>query len=195
MGGASEVRSWKNSLLEMAKVLQDEEIPADVGIAIEYQLPNSSKRIDFMITGEDAEGAPKVVIVELKQWSSSRHSGKDGIIWANRGGRSGETEGTHPSYQAWSYAARLEDLNTAVQEGGMRLQPCAYLHNHLRDGQIDHNDYLPYIKRAPLFLKNDKEKLSRFISAHVRRGDRLKALYAIENGHIRPSKSLMDYVV
>lgn len=193
-GGVSEVRSWRSSLFEMAKVLQDEEIPDDAGIAIEYQLPSSSQRIDFMITGEDAEGQPKVVIVELKQWSSSRSSSKDGVVWARRGGHAGETEGPHPSYQAWSYAARLQDLNAAVHEGGMRLQPCAYLHNHPSDGEIDHPHYKTHIERAPLFLKHDKQRLSRFISRHVRRGDRLKALYAIERGHIKPSKSLMDYV-
>lgn len=193
-GGASEIRSWKNSLFEMAKVLQDDEIPNDAGVAIEYQLPNSSQRIDFMVTGEDERGHPKVVIIELKQWSSSRHGGKDGVIWARRGGLAREIEGAHPSYQAWSYAARLEDLNTAIHDGGMQLLPCAYLHNHPSDGEIDHPDYKPYIEKAPLFLKNDKEKLSRFISTHVRRGDRLKSLYAIENGRIKPSKSLMDYV-
>lgn len=178
----------------MAKVLQDEEIPDDAGIAIEYQLPRSSQRIDFMITGEDETGSPKVVIVELKQWSSSRYSSKDGVVWARRGGRNAELEGPHPSYQAWSYAARLEDLNAAVHEQGIRLQPCAYLHNHPRDGQIDHPHYELHIQRAPLFLKSDKVKLSRFISKHVRRGDRLKSLYAIEHGRIQPSKSLMDYV-
>lgn len=193
-GGESEVRSWRSSLFEMAKVLQDEEIPGDAGIAIEYQLPGSSQRIDFMITGEDETGSPKVVIVELKQWSSSRYSSKDGVVWARRGGRNAELEGPHPSYQAWSYAARLEDLNAAVHEQGIRLQPCAYLHNHPRDGQIDHPHYEPHIQRAPLFLKSDKVKLSRFISKHVRRGDRLKSLYAIEHGRIQPSKSLMDYV-
>lgn len=193
-GSESEMRSWKNSLLEMAKVLQDEEIPDDAGIAIEYQLPRSSQRIDFMITGEDETGSPKIVIVELKQWSSSRYSSKDGVIWARRGGRIAEIEGPHPSYQAWSYAARLEDLNAAVHEHGIRLQPCAFLHNHPRDGQIDHPHYDPHIQRAPLFLKSDKVKLSRFISNHVRRGDRLRSLYAIERGRIQPSKSLMDYV-
>jgi hypothetical protein len=65
--GQSEVRSWKNSLMEMAKVLNDDEIPSDAGIAIEYQLPLQSKRIDFVITGEDAQARSKVVIVELKQ--------------------------------------------------------------------------------------------------------------------------------
>lgn len=192
--GSSEMQSWKHSLLEMAKVLGDEEIPEDAGVAIEYQLPQTSKRIDFVITGEDAAARTKVMIIELKQWSESRRSDKDAIVWARRGGRAGEREGTHPSYQAWSYAAYLQDFNTAVQDGGMTLQPCAYLHNHPRDGEIDHPHYRAHLERAPLFLARERAKLQAFIREHVRHGDRRGALYAIENGRIRPSKMLADSV-
>lgn len=190
----AEIQAWKHSLLEMAKVLQDEEIPPDAGVAIEYQLPQSSKRIDFVITGEDAAARTKVVIVELKQWSESRRSEKDAIVWARRGGRVRETEGPHPSYQAWSYAAYLEDFNGAVQEGAMALQPCAYLHNHPRDGEIDHPHYREHIERAPLFLARERARLQAFIREHVRHGDRRGALYTIEHGRIRPSKMLADAV-
>ena len=193
--GQSEIRSWKNSLMEMAKVLNDDEIPSDAGVAIEYQLPLQSKRIDFVITGEDAQARSKVVIVELKQWSESRRSDKDAIVWARRGGRVGETEGPHPSYQAWSYAAYLEDFNRAVHEGDMKLQPCAYLHNHPRDGEIDHSHYREHIQKAPLFLARERDKLQRFIREHVRHGDRKGILYTIENGRIQPSKMLADSVV
>lgn len=192
--GEAEVQSWRHSLLEMAKVLDDDEIPSDAGVAIEYQLPQTSKRIDFVITGEDASARSKVIIVELKQWSESRVSEKDGIVWARRGGRTGEREGPHPCYQAWSYAALLEDFNVAVQEGRMRLQPCAYLHNHPRDGRIDHANYRSHIERAPLFLADERTRLQAFIREHVKHGDRRKALYAIENGRIRPSRLLADSV-
>ncbi len=192
--GPSEIQAWKHSLLEMAKVLGDDEIPDDAGVAIEYQLPQSSKRIDFVITGEDASARTKVIIVELKQWSESRRSEKDAIVWARRGGRAGEREGPHPSYQAWSYAAYLQDFNAAVQDGAMTLQPCAYLHNHPRDGEIDHPHFRAHLERAPLFLARERAKLQAFIREHVRHGDRKGALYAIENGSIRPSKLLIDSV-
>ena len=192
--GPGERGAWKHSLVEMARVLADDEIPEDVGVAIEYQLPQTSKRIDFLIAGEGGDGRPKVLIVELKQWSSSRRSDKDAIVWARRGGRSGEREGPHPSYQAWSYAAYLQDFNAAVGDGAVRLQPCAYLHNHPRDGEIDHRHYDEYIERAPLFLARERAKLQAFIRQHVRHGDRKQALYAIENGQIRPSKLLIDCV-
>ena len=93
----AEIQAWKHSLLEMALVLQDEEIPSDAGVAIEYQLPQSSKRIDFVITGEDAAARTQVVIVELKQWSESRRSETDAVVWARRGGRAGGTGGPNAS--------------------------------------------------------------------------------------------------
>lgn len=76
----------------------------------------------------------------------------------------------------------------------MALQPCAYLHNHPRDGEIDHPHYRAHLERAPLFLARERAKLQAFIRQHVRHGDRKGALYAIENGRIRPSKLLIDSV-
>jgi hypothetical protein len=69
----------------------------DPGVGIEHQLPQTAERTDFVINGEDDRARPSVVIVELKQWSSSRHGDKDAIVWARRGGPGRETEGTHPS--------------------------------------------------------------------------------------------------
>lgn len=192
--GEAEFRAWGNSLTEMARVLADEEIPADSTVAIEYQLPQNAKRIDLLIAGEDDAGSARVVIVELKQWSSSSRSSKDAIILARRGGPTGEREGVHPSYQAWSYAAYLHDFNAAVEDVPVGLRPCAYLHNHPRDGEIDHPHYAEHLARAPLFLKDERAKLQAFIRQHVRRGDRHKALYAIEHGRIRPSKLLIECV-
>ncbi|XAH23612.1 DNA/RNA helicase domain-containing protein [Xylophilus sp. GW821-FHT01B05] len=192
----AELRAWTHSLSHMAKVLNDDEIPDDAGVAIEYQVPQTAKRIDFLITGLDEQRQPKVVIVELKQWSEARISEKDGIIWARRGGRAGETEGAHPSYQAWSYAALLNDFNAAVLDDGIALQPCAYLHNYpQRDGVIDHPSYSPHIERAPLFLKPERDRLQAFIRRHVRHGDSKNLLYRIEHGRIQPSKMLADAVV
>ena len=82
-----------------------------------------------------------------------------------------------------------------MQDQHLTLQPCAYLHNHPRDGEIDHPHYREHIDKAPLFLARERSKLQAFIRQHVRHGDRRQALYAIENGRIRPSKMLADSVV
>lgn len=193
----SEFRSWKNSLGEMAKVLRDPGIPDDIGVGVEFGIPQTSKRIDFILSGRTDEG-PKLIIVELKQWSEAKLSPKDGLVIARRGGRAPESEGTHPCYQAWSYAALLEGFNEAVYERNVALNPCAYLHNYVQDGVIDDpQHYGDYIRKAPLFLKGEAERqrLRDFIKQHVKYGDNAELIYEIENGRIKPSKALVDSLV
>lgn len=48
---AAEMNAWKNSLGAMSRVLRDEEIPNDIGVAIELHIPQTSKRIDITLTG------------------------------------------------------------------------------------------------------------------------------------------------
>lgn len=189
----SEFKSWRASLAAMARVLRDEDIPDDIGVGVEFGIPQTAKRIDFILSGKASDDTPHVVIVELKQWSKSRISEKDGILIANRGGGA-ETEGAHPSYQAWSYAALLNGFNEAVYESGTELRPCAYLHNYKDDGVIRNAHYAAYLDKAPVFLDGTDElnKLRAFIKQHVRKGDQGKLLYEIENGRIRPSKMLAD---
>jgi hypothetical protein len=193
----AEYRAWKNSLGEMAKVLRDPGIPDNAGVGVEFGIPQTSKRIDFIISGR-TEAGPNLIIVELKQWSEASLTGKDGVIAARRGGAAPEREGAHPCYQAWSYAALLEGFNEAVYERSVALSPCAYLHNYVQDGIIDHPEYYgDYIRKAPLFLKGEEERrrLREFIKQHVKYGDNAELIYQIENGRIRPSKMLVDSLV
>jgi DUF2075 family protein len=188
-----EYRAWRGSLPHMAKVLHDPAIPGDVGVAIEYGIPQSGKRIDFLVSGRNEDDSANLIIVELKQWSSALASDKDGIVIANRGGRA-QSEGTHPSYQAWSYASLLRGFNDAVHDPAIGLSPCAYLHNYADDGVLTHERYGPYVDRAPVFMRGESElrKLREFIRRHVPKGDSGKLLFEIENGRIRPSKALAD---
>src|SRR5690554_364734 len=130
-GGVSpnEVRSWQNSLNFMRNVLDDPAIPADAGVAVEYAIPQSSKRIDFILTGQGRapERKETAVIIELKQWDQVACTDMDAIVATYVGGAVREVP--HPSYQAWSYAALLEDFNETVQADDIQLRPCAYLHN------------------------------------------------------------------
>lgn len=191
--GESELRSWAMSLIYMAKVLNDEGVPDDCGVAIEYHIPQSTKRVDFLVTGLNQMGKAVVVIVELKQWSVADATSKDAVVKTWLGGAM--VERPHPSYQAWTYATLLQGFNEAVYQGGIQLRPCAYLHNYSRStaGLFD-AFYASHIERAPVFVSGDEERhrLREFIATHVKRGDEGRALYAIEQGRIRPSKSLAD---
>jgi len=188
--GKSEIDSWTNSLQYMERVLNDSSIPDDAGIAIEYHIPQSSKRIDFIITGSDADDKESAVLIELKQWQKAELTDMDAVVITRF--KHGETETTHPSYQAYSYKRLLEDFNQTVDEEKIQLYPCAYLHNYDSDNVIDNDFYGEHIKNAPLFLKPDAIKLREFIKSHVKYGDKKKIMYRIDHGKIRPSKSLAD---
>lgn len=191
-----EVRSWANSLAYMGKVLVDDDIPDDCGVAIEYNIPQTAKRVDFLLTGKTADQKDCLVIVELKQWETAQKTEKDAIVVTRFA--KGTAEVSHPSYQAWSYAALLEGYNEAVYDGGIQLSPCAYLHNYAdHDGAICDPFYADHIRRAPVFLKGEDERrhLQEFIKKHVRYGDKAQTLFRIEGGRIRPSKSLADGLV
>jgi uncharacterized protein len=190
--GRSEVRSWKESLISVAKVLNDDGIPSDCGVAIEYGIPQTSKRIDFILSGANDAQVEQLVIIELKQWESARKTDRDGIVCTRFA--HGEKETSHPSYQAWSYASLLNSFNEAVYNADIGLRPCAYLHNYTDDGVITDSFYAHYIQLAPVFLKGEAEKtkLGDFIKYHVRHGDKRSLLYRIENGRIRPSKGLVE---
>lgn len=186
----NEVNSWRNSISHMHRVMVDNEIPDSAGVSIEFQIPLTSKRIDFIISGLNEEEKEQVIIIELKQWSSAELTQKDGVVetWINHS----KTETAHPSYQAWSYAALIEDFNESVREEGIGLIPCAYLHNYEADNVIANPFYGEYIKRAPLFFKSDALKLREFIKKYIKYGDTKDTLYKIENGRIRPSKQLAE---
>lgn len=185
----NEIRSFENSLSYMERVINDVSIPNDCGISIEYHLPQTSKRVDFIITGKDGH-QENVVIIELKQWQTSELTSRDGIVKTRF--QYGVSETSHPSYQAWSYAALLTSFNATVDEESIALYPCAYLHNYTPDENIGNNFYSYYIEKAPIFLKPDALKLREFISKYIKQGDDSNIMFRIDNGKIKPTKSLAD---
>lgn len=194
--GDAEFKSWVNSLEYMYKVLNDNKIPSDSGIAIEYNLPNTAKRVDFLISGYDNERKANVVIIELKQWERlSKVEGLDALVETFTGGANRRV--VHPSYQAWSYASMIRDYNEFAQNAGVQLWPCAYLHNYLRESNdpLDDPMYQDYLSEAPAFTKGDVRKLREYIKGAVKTGDNADILYDIDNGKIKPSKSLQDAIV
>ncbi|MGM0632398.1 MAG: DNA/RNA helicase domain-containing protein [Pseudomonadota bacterium] len=191
--GESEVNSWRNSLQNMSQILRDPDIPGDAGVNIEYHIPLTSKRIDFILTGRDAEQRETAVIVELKQWSKATATRKDGIISTFLGG--GERETSHPSYQAWTYAALIEDYNETVRKEEIALAPCAYLHNMDIGNAVNDPCYQAHTDRAPVFISRDVERFTGFLKKHVKYGDNRQIMYRIEHGKIRPSRNLADSLV
>lgn len=192
-GSPSEINSWNNSLHFMKDVLNDPYFSMDCNVAIEYNIPQTSKRVDFMIMGNNGK-EDHVVIVELKQWGKvdkvddfSGHSVMSDL-------KSHEPV-AHPSYQAYSYKCLILDYCDDEHVNDKTVRPCAYLHNLNEKYRpvIEDNLYSEWISEAPVFLQHDVLKMRNFIKQYIN----LKAtdgslLYKIEEGRLRPTKSLQD---
>ena len=191
--GLSETRSWMNSLSRMRSVLDDCDIPSDAGIAIEYNIPTTSKRVDFIISGYDDDKKMEAVFIELKQWDSAERIEGENCVSTYLGGRKRAT--THPSYQVWSYTQLLKNNNLNIQKKNIKLQPCAYLHNYRvvsDDDAILDKKFDYFIERAPVFTMTDEIKLTDYIKEHIKYGDKLVTVKNIDESVLRPSKSLQD---
>lgn len=174
-------------------VMDDEAIPQDAGVAIEYVLPTSRKRIDFLLTGFDQVSKKQAVIIELKQWTEvSEVRGQNEVVRTLLGG--GMREVPHPSYQALSYAEYLKDYNESVRRINLGLHPCSLLHNYQEQDhdQLFHPKFSALLKKSPSFTARHIQDLQAYIRKYIQRGDQQAILVEIENGKIKPSKSLQD---
>jgi hypothetical protein len=191
----SEVAAWGNSLRAMAQVVEYAKLN-DHGVVVEYELPSSSRRLDFMICGRNVSHRDEAVIVELKQWSECEAAEAEGLVSTWVGGRNREV--AHPSVQVGQYQQYLADTHSAFYEGSdpIRLGACSYLHNY----EIRPNDVLmapkfsEAIARCPLFGADAVDGLKDYLRGRLPTGKGEAVLARIEQSRYRPSRKLMDYV-
>lgn len=194
-GQEREFESWHNSMKFMRDIVDDSEIDNDVQIAIEYNIPQTSKRVDFIIIGADAKDKENIVIVELKQWSRAEVVDDDMHFSVRTYVANDKRIVCHPSYQAYSYSRFLNNYSQSIHERNIHLIPCAYLHNYLPAYKqaLSADIYKEWYTTAPFFIMDEVQQFNAFIKKYVTRksahGD---LLYQIENGRIRPTKSLQD---
>ena len=194
--GESEIHSWQTSLSYMANVMRDIAIPDLAGVAIEYIVPNTQKRVDFIITGLDQHNKEHVIIVELKQWGEAfKVADKDNIVSTYL--RGGLHEVTHPSYQAWSYCSLIENFNEDVQTRPIELHPCAFLHNFDESISTELRDsiYSAILDISPMFTLGQMNNLRNFIKTYIPKPDTTNIIESIEHGRLRPSKALQDSIL
>jgi hypothetical protein len=98
----------------MAGILQYGDL-LDHGVMLEYQLPLTSRRLDFMVTGKGQSNADNAVIVELKQWDTCGPADGENEVVTFVGGANREV--LHPSAQVGRYRMYLSDTHTAFHEG------------------------------------------------------------------------------
>ena len=190
-----EYRSWNNSLEVVSSTLKNSEVNNDLWVAIEYQIPLTSKRVDFLISGLDDKEQETVVAIELKQWDKVEKTNLENCVKTYVDGRNDVRP--HPSQQILSYCQLISNFNVSVQEDGINMVPCAFLHNYPSEkkGVLEDADYSYVVSKAPLFYKTDRELLGNFIKKHVKKPAKRDLFEVIDNGKLKPSKALQDSIL
>jgi len=189
----NEYAAWRNSLGNgMSHIISSPQIPEDAGIAIEYQLNRLRNRIDFIVSGKDANGKESMVIVELKQWTEIEFSELPEHVLTFVGQKKRDV--VHPSYQARSYASLLEMYNEYVYETPVEVTSCAYLHNCPETLVVNDSRYEEALRNTPVFVKGQKREIVDLIASKISSGGGVDLLRRIDEAPTRPSLQLADAV-
>ena len=184
----SEEKAFRNSLPAVANALRNVNIPLDVEVAIEYSIPLTNRRIDFMMCGEDENGKDHIIICELKQWESVIHTDMEDVV------KVGSEDHVHPSWQAYSYGTTISNFNEYVYSNNIEINPCAFLHNYRRRdiNEICNDIYSEGIKKAKPFISDEYVDFANFIAKYIKCKSKSNLLYEIEKGKIKPSEMLAN---
>ena len=163
-------------------------IPPDVQVGLEVNVPLTSKRIDFVIAGEDDSGQKNIVIVELKQWEEVKHTDMSDVVLL------GKQEKVHPSWQAYSYGTTISNFNEYVENNPINLYTCCFLHDYKTEceDEIKNNVYSEGLQKSPAFISNEWVRFAEFISSKIKKSSDVNILYELVNGRIKPSTFLVD---
>ena len=194
-GQDREFTAWQNSMQFMRNIVDNPEIEDDVQIAIEYNIPQTSKRVDFIIIGANETGHDSIVIVELKQWKEAEKVDDDMHFCVRTFVANEKRIVCHPSYQAYSYSRFIANYSQIVNENQIRLVPCAFLHNYkpAYKQALAADIYKEWYTSAPFFIMDEVQPFIDFIKKYVtRKSSKGDLLYLIDHGRIKPTKSLQD---
>ena len=194
-GHEKEYSSWQNSMQFMRNIVDDSQIDDEVRICIEYNIPLTSKRVDFIIAGADKAGNENIVIVELKQWQKAEVVADDMHYCVKTFIANTDRIVCHPSYQAYSYSCFLKNYSQSLTDESINLVPCAYLHNYQPEYRqtLSNPIYKEWFEVAPFFIKNEVAVFSDFVKKYItKKSSKGDLLYLIDHGRLRPTKALQD---
>lgn len=186
--GESEQRAFRHSLPAIANALRNTNLPGDVEVAIEYKIPLTNRRIDFIIAGSDEHGKDHIVICELKQWEKVTHTNMEDVVLV------GNEEHVHPSWQAYSYGTTISNFNEYVYSNNIEVNTCAFLHEYQREyvNEIKNPIYKNGINKSIPFISDEYQDLAAFVSKYIKTKSNKNLLYEVEQGRIKPSKMLAN---
>ena len=190
--GGAEFASWQNSLTALALVIDQAEL-SDHGVILEYQLGNTSRRLDALLTGCDNRSDEHAVIVELKQWGETAASNADGCVETFVGQRLRPVP--HPSVQVGQYEQWLLDNHTVFYDDKVLLSGVSWLHNMLYNAtdELFAPKHAEYLATNPLFTGDQSDVLAEFLNERLSDGDGIPVMEKVLDSRYKPSKKLLDH--
>ncbi len=191
--GAAEFNSWQNSLQALALLINQAELE-DHGVILEYQLGNTSKRLDAMLTGRSTSSAENAVVVELKQWGATAPSPADGCVETFVGQRIRRV--LHPSVQVGGYQQWLLDNHSVFYDtDSVGLGAVSYLHNMQFDprGELWADRHAESLKANPLFTGDQSDLLADYLNERLSAGEGIPVMSRVLESNYRPSRKLLEH--
>lgn len=190
--GGAEFNAWQNSLTALALVIDQAEL-TDHGVILEYQLGNTSRRLDAMLTGHAPTSAEHAVVIELKQWGETAASNADGCVETFVGQRLRPVP--HPSVQVGQYEQWLLDNHTVFYDDAVILSGVSWLHNMLYNAsdELFAPKHAEYLATNPLFTGDQSDVLADFLNARLSEGDGIPIMERVLESRYKPSKKLLDH--
>lgn len=198
--GDSEIKSWKENCDALKVLIAKTNLPNDVIIAFEYQIPVGGGRIDCMLFGRGADDEKNVVHIELKQWSNENvtsyydhHTFRAEVIVD--GYSSGSNYTSHPSAQVSSYDNILKNHLIAIEKENLHLYGFAYCYNYQSDNNncaLLDNYYKDLMEKYPLFCENQILNFSKRLEEYLCKGKGDNIFWAFVNSEVGTTKRLYD---
>ncbi|ONH59046.1 ATP-binding protein [Frankia sp. CcI49] len=188
---ASEVHSWRNSLLELGEVLRDTGLE-QVEVLVEHRLPFSSLRADAILAGQHPEtGEASYVIIELSQWSRARLEPESNDLCLV--GTTGGSPRLHPLEQVDRYREYLQDFTVFLAGSADGLAGVAYLHN-ANESDVEELLEYPQEKHLRLFTATTRDALLDYLGERLSPAPGAPAADALLKSSVAPSRQLMRLV-
>jgi hypothetical protein len=161
----------------------------EAGVALEYHLPLSGRRLDAMFFGHDACDTGRTVVLELKQWSTVDLEDEHAINVLVGG-----EEHPHPSRQALDYAEWMTEYHSAFAEGALACGAASYLHEMRPASRRPLFDlrFADLLNLSPCFTKGDEKDLVGHLAQRVGHGDGLRVMERVLGGRFRPSARVIE---
>ena len=191
----SEVHAWQNSLTALALLVDQAELN-DHGVILEYQLGNTSRRLDAMLTGHASTSAENAVVVELKQWSGANigPSTADNCVELYVGKQVRRV--LHPSVQVGGYQQWLLDNHSVFYEAdAVALTAVSFLHNFQYDpaNELWADRHTEALHRNPLYTGDQSAELAELLNHHLSAGEGATVMNRVLESSYRPSRKLLEH--